>query len=65
MQTPTAKHWMEVEDSHGRTGGQIEGTEWGGNFTGRPTVSTNLDPWELSETEPSTKECTGMGATHS
>ena len=23
---------------------------------GRPTVSTNLDPWELPETKPPTKE---------
>jgi hypothetical protein len=25
---------------------------------GRPTLSINLDPWELSETEPLTKEHT-------
>ena len=29
-----------------------------GNPTRRPTVSTNLDPWELSETEPANKEHT-------
>jgi hypothetical protein len=28
------------------------------NSTGRPTESTNLDPWELSESEPPTKEHT-------
>jgi hypothetical protein len=26
------------------------------NSIGRPTQSTNLDPWGLSETEPSTKK---------
>ena len=29
------------------------------NSTGRPTESTNMDPWGLSETEPPTKEQTG------
>jgi hypothetical protein len=28
---------------------------------GRPTESTNLDPWELSEIEPSSKEHTWAG----
>jgi hypothetical protein len=27
-----------------------------GDFTGRPTESTMLDPWGLPETEPPTKE---------
>ena len=38
-----------------------EGTEGDGNPTGRTTVSTNLDPWELPETEPPTKEHTQAG----
>jgi hypothetical protein len=29
----------------------IEGSKVDGNLTGRPTVPTNLDPLELSETE--------------
>jgi hypothetical protein len=29
------------------------------NSTGRPKESTNPGPWELSETEPPTKEHTG------
>ena len=41
--------------------GKIEGAEGDGNPIGRPTVSTNLDPWELPETEPPTKEHTWKG----
>jgi hypothetical protein len=33
-----------------------EGTEERGKLIGRPTVSTNLEPWELPETDPPTKE---------
>ena len=36
--------------------GRIEGVGKDGNPTGRPTVSTNLDPWELPETKPPTKD---------
>lgn len=32
-----------------------------GTPTGVPTELTNLDPWELSETEPPTKEHTQAG----
>jgi hypothetical protein len=32
-----------------------------GNPIGRPTVSTNLDPWELQKSESPTKEHTGAG----
>jgi hypothetical protein len=58
MQISTAKHWTEVGDPCGRVRGRIEGTEGDGNPIGRPTVSTNLDPWELPETKPPTKEHT-------
>jgi hypothetical protein len=44
-----------MEDS----GEKIEGAEGDSNPRGRATVSTNLDPWELSETKPLTKEHTG------
>ena len=54
MQIPTAEQWVEPGDSYGRTGGRIMGPEGDRNSTGRPTKSTNLDPWELSETEPTT-----------
>jgi hypothetical protein len=41
-----------------RFGGRIEGTKDDRNLTGRPIVSTHLDPWEISETLPTTKEHT-------
>ena len=47
----TTKHWMEVTNPYIRVRGMTEGSEGLGNPTGRPTLSTNLDPWELSETE--------------
>jgi hypothetical protein len=55
MQTPTAKHWMKLRDSYGRDGGKIDSLEGVRNSTGRPTESTNLNPYRLSETDPSTK----------
>ena len=61
MQIFTAKLWVEVGESYGRGRRGIEGTEGDGNPIGRPTVSTNLDPWELPETEPPTKEHTQAG----
>jgi hypothetical protein len=30
----------------------LEEVEEEGDAIGRPTVSTNLEPWDLSETEP-------------
>jgi hypothetical protein len=47
MQRPIAKHWKDVEDSYGRTGGRTEGHEVDSNSKGKPTESTNLDTWEL------------------
>jgi hypothetical protein len=44
--------------TYGRVRRRIKGTEGNGIPIGRPTVSTNLDLWELPETEPSTKEHT-------
>jgi hypothetical protein len=35
---------------------RIEGPKEDSDSTGRPTESTNLDPWGLSETELPTKE---------
>jgi hypothetical protein len=43
---------------YGRVGRMIEGPEEDRNPTGRPTLSSNLDPWGFSETEPPTKEPT-------
>ena len=47
---------MELGNSYGRIEERTVGPERDRNSTGRPTESTNLDPWRLSETEPTTKE---------
>jgi hypothetical protein len=36
---------MERGNSYGRMEGRIAGSKGDRNSTGRPTVSTNLDPW--------------------
>jgi hypothetical protein len=36
---------MELEDSDGRTGGSIMGPKEDRKSTGKPTESTNMDPW--------------------
>jgi hypothetical protein len=62
-QTDTDTHsqwWIETEDSYRRNGGRIVGPEGNRNSIGRPTESTNLDPWG-SESEPPTKEHTQAG----
>jgi hypothetical protein len=48
---------MELGALYGRigAGGRLAGPEWNKNYTGRPTESTNLDPWG-SQSEPPTKE---------
>ena len=61
MQILTANHWTEVADSYGRVRGRTEGAEGDGNPIARPTVSTNQNPWELSETKQPTKEHTWAG----
>jgi hypothetical protein len=45
MQTPTTKQWMKLGDCYGRIRGRFEGPEGDRNSKGRPTESTNLDPW--------------------
>jgi hypothetical protein len=50
------KDKTELEDPNGRVRGRTEETEEDGNPIERPTVSVNLDSWELPETEPPTKE---------
>lgn len=64
MQTPTVKHYTELEKSCGRVGGRIEGPKEDKNSTRRPTNSTNLDTCGLPEIEPSTKEHTRAGPRH-
>ena len=55
MHITTEKHWTEVWDPNGRVSRRIEDPQ-GDNTTGIPTVSTNLYPWELPETEELVKE---------
>ena len=35
---------------------RIEEAKGNGDLIGRPAVSTNQDPWELSDTEPPTRQ---------
>jgi hypothetical protein len=51
---------MELGNSYGRTGG-IEGPEGDRNSTGRPAEPTNLDPWELPESEPKNNHGLNLG----
>lgn len=51
---------MEIGDHHGKVWGRNKGTEGDGNPKGRPTLSINLEIWELSKTELSTTEHTGL-----
>lgn len=46
----TAKHWTVVGDSFARVGEIMESPEKDRNSTENVTLSTNLDPWQLSET---------------
>jgi hypothetical protein len=55
MQISTVKLWMDSRTLIEVLWGNSEGPEEDENTIGRPIVSTNLDPWDLSETEP-TKE---------
>jgi hypothetical protein len=59
MQIPTAKYWIEVEDPYERVRGRIRGCEGDGNPIGRPTVSTNLDPWGFPGTKLHQRAYTG------
>jgi hypothetical protein len=61
MQMLTGNNYTEPRDPYGRVRGRTEGIEGDGNPIGRPTVSTNLKPWELPEIEPPTKEHTQVG----
>jgi hypothetical protein len=52
---------MELRESYGRVGRNIEGPEEDTDSTRRPTESTNLESWGLPETESLTKEWAGTG----
>jgi hypothetical protein len=58
MQILIPNHWTELGDAFWSVRGRTEGTEERGNSIGRPTMSTNLDLWELPETEQLTKKNT-------
>jgi hypothetical protein len=53
MQRPTAKHQAKLRELCERVGHRIELARE--DTTGRPTESTNLGPWGLTDTEPPTK----------
>jgi hypothetical protein len=61
MQVLIANHWTEVSDPYERVRGRIEETEGDGNLIGRPTLSTNLEPWVLPETKPPITKHTWAG----
>jgi hypothetical protein len=52
---------MEVEDPYERGKG-LQALKEMATPTGRPIVSTNLDSWELPETEPPMEEHTWAGS---
>jgi len=47
---------MDFEQSYGRAERRIEEPEEDRDSTGRPTESTNLDPWGLPETQSPIKD---------
>jgi hypothetical protein len=50
IQRLRAKHWIIPQYSYGRAR-RIRSPKGDRNPTGSPTETTNLDPWELSETD--------------
>jgi hypothetical protein len=61
MQRPTAKLSIELVEFHGRVGGRIVGLKEDRDSTGRTIESTNLNLWQLSESEPQSEEHTETG----
>jgi hypothetical protein len=57
MQIFIPNQWTEAADPCGCIGENLEEAEEG-NPIRRPTVLTNLDPWDLSETGPPTRQHT-------
>jgi hypothetical protein len=52
---------VKFQKSYVKVVGRTESPEKGRNFTGKPTESTNLDPWRLSGTN--TKQIANMAWT--
>ena len=61
MQILTANYWTEVGTHIEELGEGLKELKVDGNPTGRPTLSTNLDPWKLPETKLPIKEHTQAG----
>jgi hypothetical protein len=51
---------MELGDFYGRIGGRIFSPYGDRNSTGRPTESTNLDPWNSQRLNHQTKNIHGL-----
>jgi hypothetical protein len=60
MQIFTHNHWTEVRHSYGWIRERLEDAKEEDDPIGRPAVSTNLEPWDLSDTEPPTRQHTGV-----
>jgi hypothetical protein len=58
MQILTPNQWTEAAAPCGWIREKQEEAEEGGNPIRRPAVSTNLDPWDLSDTELRTRQHT-------
>jgi hypothetical protein len=61
MQIPTPNQWIEVGVPCVWTRDSLEEAEENGSPIGRPAVSTNPDPWDLSDTELPTRQHTLAG----
>ena len=60
IQTPTAKHSMELGNSYGTIGGRIVDTEGDRNSTGRTTQSTKLYPLDSQRLNHQPKNIFGL-----
>jgi hypothetical protein len=58
METPTAKQWMELGDSYGRTGGRIASPKGDRNSTGRPRAAIT---WTLGTLSLNHNQRLGLG----
>jgi hypothetical protein len=58
MQIFTPNQWAEAADPCGWIGKKLKEAEEEGNPIGELAVSTKLDPWDLSDTEPWTRKLT-------
>jgi hypothetical protein len=61
MQRPTAKHQAEPGESCGRIGDRSDQVRGVKGSTGRPTESTILGPWRLTNPETPTREYAWAG----